>query len=108
MKDSKTIQQTSISIVVAMLVFIFPPNAFAKSEIKEELHKTYNLHSEGRVTLENVNGNVHIAVAAKLFQRDFVFKRYVVAEEHHVKAKPQRFHRFGGRIFARGRDQPSD
>jgi len=60
MNRSKRTQQTSISIAVAMLVFIFPPNAFAKSEIKEELHKSFNLHSDGRVTLENVNGNVHI------------------------------------------------
>ncbi len=41
-----------------------------------------------------------IAVATQLFQRYFVLQCDVVAEEHHMKAEPQRLHRFGSCIFA--------
>jgi len=34
--------------------------AFAGQEVREEFHQTYPLTQQGRVHLENVNGNVHI------------------------------------------------
>jgi len=34
--------------------------AFAADEVREEFHQTYPLNKQGKVHLENVNGNVHI------------------------------------------------
>ena len=48
-------------LTVLSLVTVFAAlAAFAGQEVREEFHHSYPLSSQGRVHLENVNGNVRI------------------------------------------------
>lgn len=46
--------------LLSLATFILAPAAFATTEVREEFHQTYPLDKQGRVQLENVNGNVRI------------------------------------------------
>src|SRR2546430_14289205 len=48
-------------ILVSLATVLGALAAFAAEEAREEFHQTYPLNKQGRVQLENVNGNVHIA-----------------------------------------------
>src|SRR5262245_42871383 len=49
-------QVTLVSLATVLGAFA----VFAANEVREEFHQTYPLNKQGRVHLENVNGNVHI------------------------------------------------
>jgi DUF4097 and DUF4098 domain-containing protein YvlB len=50
------------AVFAALAAMILAPSAYAASgnNVTEEFHKTVSLNANGRVTLENVNGNVEI------------------------------------------------
>jgi len=48
------------SPLVSLVTVLGALAAFAAQEVREEFHQTYPLSKEGRVHLENINGNVHI------------------------------------------------
>jgi hypothetical protein len=48
------------AVFAALIAIILAPSAQAASNISEEFHKTVPLSATGRVSLENINGNVEI------------------------------------------------
>ena len=46
--------------VASLATVLGAVTAFAAPEVREEFHQTYPLTDQGRVHLENINGNVHI------------------------------------------------
>jgi len=57
MKSTRLCKQSTL---VSLATVLGALAAFAAQEVREEFHQTYPLSKEGRVRLENVNGNVHI------------------------------------------------
>ncbi|MBI2928321.1 MAG: DUF4097 family beta strand repeat protein [Verrucomicrobia bacterium] len=51
---------TAAAFVAALPLLLASSTAFAASELREELHKTFPLSAEGRVSLDNVNGPIRI------------------------------------------------
>ncbi len=51
---------TPVAIVAALPLLLASSTALAASELREELHKTFPLAAEGRVSLDNVNGPIRI------------------------------------------------
>src|SRR5258708_38992989 len=45
---------TSLAVILSAL------SSFAGQEVREEFHQNYPLDKGGKVSLENVNGNVHV------------------------------------------------
>src|SRR5437588_11631860 len=56
----KTIRSCKVLTLVSLATVLGALAAFAAEEVREEFHQTYPLNKQGRVHLENVNGNVHI------------------------------------------------
>lgn len=50
----------AVAVVVAA-VALSVPLAFASEKLTEEFHKTYPLAAQGRISLDNIDGSVHIA-----------------------------------------------
>src|SRR5271165_5866616 len=50
------------AVFAALVAMILAPSAYAASpnNVTEEFHKTVALNANGRVSLENINGNVEI------------------------------------------------
>src|ERR1041385_9568501 len=46
--------------LVSLTTLLASPAAWGATELREEFHQTYPLDKQGKVQLENVNGNVHI------------------------------------------------
>ena len=57
----KSIRSCKVLTLVSLPTVLGALAAFAAEEVREEFHQTYPLNTQGRVQLENVNGNVHIA-----------------------------------------------
>jgi len=57
----KSIRSCKVLTLVSLATVLGALAAFAAEEVREEFHQTYPLNKQGRVQLENVNGNVHIA-----------------------------------------------
>ena len=57
----KSIRFCKVLTLVSLAAVLGALAAFAAEEVREEFHQTYPLNKQGRVQLENVNGNVHIA-----------------------------------------------
>src|SRR5438445_13742613 len=57
----KTIHSRKVLTMVSLATVLGALAAFAVEEVREEFHQTYPLNKQGRVQLENVNGNVHIS-----------------------------------------------
>ena len=57
----KTIHSRKVLTLVSLATVLSALAAFAAEEVREEFHQSYPLNQQGRVHLENVNGNVHIA-----------------------------------------------
>ena len=57
----KSIRFCKVLTLVSLATVLGALAAFAAEEAREEFHQTYPLNKQGRVQLENVNGNVHIA-----------------------------------------------
>src|SRR2546430_1815882 len=57
----KSIRSCKVLTLVSLATVLGALAAFAAEEVREEFHQTYPLNTQGRVQLENVNGNVHIA-----------------------------------------------
>ena len=57
----KSIRFCKVLTLVSLATVLGALAAFAAEEVCEEFHQTYPLNQQGRVQLENVNGNVHIA-----------------------------------------------
>ena len=56
----KTIQSDRLSALASLATLLGALTAFAGEQVREEFHQTYPLNQQGRVHLENVNGNVRI------------------------------------------------
>ncbi|HKS97246.1 MAG TPA: hypothetical protein VJV74_14070 [Terriglobia bacterium] len=56
-ESGRKVRFASIALVLALGVAAIP----ALGRVTEEFHHTYPLNADGRVSLENVNGNVHIS-----------------------------------------------
>src|SRR5260370_37872953 len=50
----------TIPTLTAFAVILGALSAFAGQEVREEFHQNYPLEKAGKVSLENVNGNVHV------------------------------------------------
>jgi hypothetical protein len=48
------------AVFATLVAMILAPSAYAVSNATEEFHKTVSLNANGRVSLENINGNVEI------------------------------------------------
>ena len=61
-KDVVTQLRSRGAMFAAMVAIILAPSAYAASpnNVTEEFHKTVALNANGRVSLENINGNVEI------------------------------------------------
>ena len=57
----KTIRSCKVLTMISLATVLGALAAFAAEEVREEFHQTYPLNKQGRVQLENVNGNVQIA-----------------------------------------------
>src|SRR5688572_1579543 len=60
MKSIKSVYPRKAPALVSLATLLGALAAFAAEEVREEFHQTYPLNKQGRVHLENVNGNVHI------------------------------------------------
>src|SRR5688572_5022043 len=56
----KTIQSDRLLMLTSLATLLGALTAFAGQEVREEFHQTHPLTKQGRVHLENVNGNVRI------------------------------------------------
>src|SRR2546429_93411 len=56
----KSIRSRKVLTLVSLATVLGALAAFAAEEVREEFHQTYPLNKQGRIHLENVNGNVHI------------------------------------------------
>src|SRR5947207_3915863 len=56
----KTIRSCKVLTMISLATVLGALAAFAAEEVREEFHQTYPLNQQGRVHLENVNGNVHV------------------------------------------------
>ena len=52
--------RSAAAIVAALPLWLASPTALAASELREELHRTFPLSAEGRVSVDNVNGPIQI------------------------------------------------
>ena len=58
--NMKSIRSRTLSILLSLATVAFAQAVFAAKEVREEFHQTYPLDREGKVQLENVNGDVRI------------------------------------------------
>jgi DUF4097 and DUF4098 domain-containing protein YvlB len=56
----KTDSPHILPALVSLTTLLASPAAWGATELREEFHQTYPLDKQGKVQLENVNGNVHI------------------------------------------------
>src|SRR5438309_477560 len=56
----KSIRSRKVLTLVSLATVLGALAAFTAEEVREEFHQTYPLNNQGRVQLENVNGNVHV------------------------------------------------
>ena len=56
----KSIRSHTLFALVSIATVASAPAVFAAKEVREEFHQTYPLDKQGKVQLENVNGNVRI------------------------------------------------
>jgi len=56
----KIIRCHDLPTFLSLATFMGALAAFAADDVREEFHQTYPLNEQGRVHLENVNGNVHV------------------------------------------------
>jgi len=56
----KPIRSRTLLVLVSLATIAFAQAVFAAKEVREEFHQTYPLDREGKVQLENVNGDVRI------------------------------------------------
>ena len=56
----KSIRSRNVLTLVSLATVLGAHAAFAVEEVRQEFHQTWPLNKQGRVQLENVNGNVHV------------------------------------------------
>ena len=56
----KSIRSSKVLTLVSLATVLGALAAFAANELREEFHQTYPLNKQGKIHLENVNGNIHI------------------------------------------------
>jgi DUF4097 and DUF4098 domain-containing protein YvlB len=55
-----TISRARLVVLALCWAALQTGDAFAKDKVREEFHQTYSLNADGRISLDEVNGRVHI------------------------------------------------
>ena len=60
MAATRDLNRTGSVVFAALVAMILAPSSYALAEVTAEFHKTVPLSADGRVSLENINGNAEI------------------------------------------------